>query len=274
MLIEKNRLAESSDLAADTGQGTPFHSAFLRRDILPEEVFTVLKTGETNRLRHLLAQGADPDERNAEGYTLLMVAVKENYEDAVEVILGAYADINAKGPGGLTALLLAAAGGNLSIARLLAEEYADITEMNENGLDAPEAARRSGRYDIAIMLEQKKQVENYRKAVEEKKRQIEHRKREREHVRSLFSGFMSGAEAAASATVSYSRHVADYFKETASIVTQKTLAGAQAVKCYCSRLFNKSAAPNLPEQLLTALEVTPPDAARSFTLAPRPFTGR
>lgn len=228
--------------ATDISRENGLSSAFLAREVLSGEMFAALQAGETHRLRHLLARGGDPDAKNAGGYTLLMVAVKERYEDAVEAILGAYADINMKGPGGLTALMLAAAGGNLSIAKVLAEEYADITEINEAGLDAPEMARRSGRPDIALVLEQKKQMDAYRKAVEEKKRQIEHRKQEREHKKRLFSSFMDGMEAAASATASYGRSVADYFRETADTVTQKAVAGARAVKCYCSRFFNRSAA--------------------------------
>lgn len=199
-----------------------------------EEMFVALKNGETHRLRHLLAMGGDPDSRAKDGYTLLMTAVKDNAEDAVDALLSAYADINALGPDGKNAILLAA-GGNPSIARTLIEHYADLSHIDPSSPDAAEAAKRSGNYSLAAEIEMRKNNENYQKAVERKKKEIAEKKEERSRLHSMFCSLGESLSSAYDSAAETTRSAKDYIVEKTVKAKDKTVRAAKAFAAVCSR---------------------------------------
>lgn len=120
----------------------------LRRDRLSDDAFASIETGEPEKLRGLLAAGANADARNVEGYTLLMAAARAKSVAAVLALIEAGAQVNAGGPAAETALTLAAAQGSEDLARTLITADADYDEST------PEEARRHGHHALATSLEQ------------------------------------------------------------------------------------------------------------------------
>lgn len=214
----------------------------LTQDSLSEDMFAAVRTGQISRLRTLLAMGGNPDAKNAEGYGILLYAVKEKYEDAVEALLGSGANPNMKGPGGITSLMLAAAGGNFAVAKLLIANYVDISDINDGGEDAIAIARREGRYDLVALLEQQKNIESYNKQVAEKKKEIEkieiERQRSSSFISSLSSNLSSKFMSAYDNVADKACRAKDYVKSVAKAFAAATARKSHAAVCLCSKFFS------------------------------------
>lgn len=141
-----------------------------RKDALSEDAFAALEKGDTQRLRELLRNGANPDARNEKNETLLMGAARHNNKEAAEALLRKNADPDLTNDSGDTALMLAAAGGSADVAKALTSSYADITITNEDLETAPDIARRCKRPGMAEELETKKQSHRYNKAMKLRKK--------------------------------------------------------------------------------------------------------
>lgn len=59
-----------------------------------DRFFELCETGAADEVRQALAEGADPNARNREGYTALMVAAAKNGPTVVQALLAAGADVN------------------------------------------------------------------------------------------------------------------------------------------------------------------------------------
>ena len=100
-------------------------------------------------VRRLLEQGADPESRGPDGYTVLMVATKKGHGEIVEILLAHGADPNAQEARyGGTALMLAAESGNLEIVRALLDVGADVNARAEEGMTALLLTMESGSLEV------------------------------------------------------------------------------------------------------------------------------
>lgn len=94
--------------------------------------------GKLEEVKHLLADGADIDQKNAEGTTALMVASGgtayiTNNVPLVTFLIAKGAKIDLEDARGRTALELAAAGGKAEAAKLLLEKQADPNHKGAEG---------------------------------------------------------------------------------------------------------------------------------------------
>lgn len=76
-----------------------------------QRLIHAVRSGETERLRHLIAEHDEVDSRSPAGRTALHAAAEEGDRLAAEVLIQAGADVNARTNNGLTPLHLAAAYG-------------------------------------------------------------------------------------------------------------------------------------------------------------------
>jgi len=110
--------------------------------------------GLTGTVKSLLAEGIDPNVRNAVGWTPLMLAAAEKHADTVAVLLEAGADPNAENTLGRTALMFASIYGQDSIVRLLLERDAkpDLVPKDHSGWTALMAAAARGQVTTVGLL--------------------------------------------------------------------------------------------------------------------------
>ena len=137
-----------------------------------EEELPLIEAVESNdieRMRQLLEDGADVNERDASGTTAFMCAIAQRFYDGV-VLLSSYgADVNLVNSHGNTALMDASRRGLLRIVALLlgrnghkstvkllleheAEVRTDVNAVNVAGSTALMCAIAEGFYDIAVLL--------------------------------------------------------------------------------------------------------------------------
>ncbi len=97
-------------------------------------VFAVVRANDAHRLSQYLAEGGDPDLRNAAGDTLLYVASgAKGGPEVVRLLLLAGADPNLQSRQGRTALHTAAAWCNANTVSLLFEAHARTDIRNAEG---------------------------------------------------------------------------------------------------------------------------------------------
>ncbi len=84
----------------------------------------------------LLANGADPNERDEDGNTALQAAILHGDDELARLFLVHGVDVNAKNHGNLTALHCAAIGGRGGIVFLLLTKGADVNASDNHG-DTP-----------------------------------------------------------------------------------------------------------------------------------------
>ena len=111
--------------------------------------------GKTERVRELIHQGADINQRDDNGRTALMFAVVNRHYETMKVLLEYGADVNAKSNKGGTALMGAASGGDLRMVQALLDEgahvHASLRETNESAVTFAESHRHA---EIAQLLRQ------------------------------------------------------------------------------------------------------------------------
>ena len=105
--------------------------------------------GDDESVRHLLQAGADPDAKDEDGYTALMLAIIWNHFGVVEQLLQFGADSNVKSKNkASTALMTAAYWGLSKVVRHLLQSDADPDAKNVYGETALMMAARKGRSKI------------------------------------------------------------------------------------------------------------------------------
>ena len=111
--------------------------------------------GNTERVRELINQGADVNQRDDNGRTALMFAVVNRHSETVKVLLEHGADVNAKSNQGGTALMGAAMNGELGMVQALLDKGADLdARLHETNESAATLAASHGYDDIARLLSQ------------------------------------------------------------------------------------------------------------------------
>lgn len=106
------------------------------------DIWAAAFTGNTEALKHALADGADVNARNLEfGSTLLSTTAVMGHTAAVRMLLEHGADINARNRDGGTALHAAAFLGHAETVKLLLENGADTTLRDNEGTTPLDAAK-------------------------------------------------------------------------------------------------------------------------------------
>jgi len=108
-------------------------------------------TGDTDRLRDLLARGADINARDDYGWTALRYAVRTRNIEVVDMLIDFGADVNLCSKSGRTPLMSAVANNASNIAQRLVESGADIMAKNRDGLTAYDIAKRGGGMGSSIV---------------------------------------------------------------------------------------------------------------------------
>jgi len=101
---------------------------------MPESLLDAVSAGDIDRVRKLLAAGADCNERNGEGATALMLAAYAGRLDLVKILIDAGADVNATDERGWGALMKAAY--NAELDRGFADVAQALIDAGAN-VDAP-----------------------------------------------------------------------------------------------------------------------------------------
>ena len=111
--------------------------------------------GNTEKVKELIHQGVDINQRDENGRTALMFAVINSHYETMRVLLEYGADVNAKSNKGGTALMGAASGGDLRMVQALldggAHVHASLRETNESAVTLAES---HGHAEIARLLRQ------------------------------------------------------------------------------------------------------------------------
>jgi uncharacterized protein len=111
--------------------------------------------GNTERVRELIHQGADINQRDDNGRTALMFAVVNRHYETMKVLLEHGADVNARSNNGGTALMGAALAGDLRMVQTLLDKGADLhAKLPETNESAETIAARHGYAEIARLLSQ------------------------------------------------------------------------------------------------------------------------
>jgi ankyrin repeat protein len=111
--------------------------------------------GDTEKVRELLLQGADVNQRDDNGRTALMFAVINGHSDTMNVLLEYGADVSAKSNVGGTPLMAAALDGDLEMVQALLDKGADVhVRLRETNESAATIAASHGHDEIARLLSQ------------------------------------------------------------------------------------------------------------------------
>ena len=111
--------------------------------------------GNTERVKELIHQGADINQRDDNGRTALMFAVINMHYETMKVLLEYGADVQAKSDQGGTALMAAAMVGDLTMVQALLDKGADVhARLRETTESAVTFAESHGHAEIAQLLRQ------------------------------------------------------------------------------------------------------------------------
>ena len=133
-----------AELSAADGYGHG-HTALMRAAL----------DGNTERVRELIDQGTDINQRDDNGRTALMFAVVNMHYETMKVLLEHGADVNAKSNQGGTPLMAAALAGDLRIVQALLAKGADLhARLPETNETAVTIAASHGHAEIARLLSQ------------------------------------------------------------------------------------------------------------------------
>lgn len=110
--------------------------------------------GDTNKVRQLLSEGADPNEVFFNGWTALMMAAAEGHRSAVSSLIEAGAEVDARNDGGRTALMFASGYGYDEIVEILIENGADVNAVPHEGVrwSSLTAASNNGHERTVVLL--------------------------------------------------------------------------------------------------------------------------
>ena len=111
------------NLADTLGWNSLMYSCAIKDTTVPDHSIPIL----------LLSAGADPNRRNGQNATALVLAAYHEYESAVTCLLNMGIDVNAEDIFGNTALHFSAQAGNVAITELLLTAGANISVINRRG---------------------------------------------------------------------------------------------------------------------------------------------
>jgi ankyrin repeat protein len=120
--------------------------------VIDERLLAATAAGDLDGIRRALADGADPDARDAGGTPAVMVATIARQPDALSLLLDAEADVDAQDASLDNPFLYAGREGLLDILRLANEAGADPSITNRYGGVAVIPASERGHVEIVRYL--------------------------------------------------------------------------------------------------------------------------
>jgi protein-disulfide isomerase len=118
----------------------------------PADIYTVIRSGDLQAVRQLLAAGAQVDARDNWGRTPLIVALQQGKTAIVELLIERGASISMTDAWGRTPLLVATQLRNTAAIRLLLSRRADVNVANKNDITPLIAAAQTGNVEAANLL--------------------------------------------------------------------------------------------------------------------------
>ena len=134
-------LSRLTPTAADTDR------ILARRRQATRRLFQAIFAGDESGVVESIAAGAELNDVNADGETVLLIAAKRGDERIVRILLDAGADIDARNP-----LYWAIVQGQVAVALLLLERGANVSVTTAEGDSPLLAATRHNQTDIALAL--------------------------------------------------------------------------------------------------------------------------
>ncbi len=117
-----------------------------------QELLETVSKGELSKAKDFISKGADVNIKNKDGKTPLHIAVENNYEDIVKLLLQKNADVNAKDNNGNTPLHIAVEKGNYFVIKELLKAGADKNIKNNEGKTALDIAKELNDDEIMNLL--------------------------------------------------------------------------------------------------------------------------
>lgn len=111
------------------------------------------RTGDVLQIARLADSIGDLDQKNAKGYSALMLAAYNGHLEASRYLISIGADINSTDAAGNSILMGVAFKGHRDILELLLRFNADPHHKNRAGQDALQFAQMFGRFDCAELLQ-------------------------------------------------------------------------------------------------------------------------
>jgi len=147
LLAQTNDTTASSPGTGDAAAG----SMTLSR--IKELYFEAAREGRDDLLGGLLKSGVlQPDARNPQGYTALILAAYNEHPGTVDFLIGKGADACATDPKGNSSLMGVAFKGDAEIATRLIAAHCDVNAVNGAGQTALMMAALFGRTDVIKVL--------------------------------------------------------------------------------------------------------------------------
>jgi ankyrin repeat protein len=113
-----------------------------------------VRSGHTGLVQWMIEKGANVNQADENGYTVLHVAAAKGQKDVVDLLVNKGADLNQADDSGKTALHRAAERGHKDVVEFLASNGANVNQANnkEGGLTALHSAAENGHKDIVEFL--------------------------------------------------------------------------------------------------------------------------
>ena len=115
-------------------------------------LYSAVSWGNKEVVKLLIANGADVNGKIKDGWTPLHRAAYQGEKEAVKLLIANGADVNAKNNNGSTPLYSAASGGRKEVAELFIAKRADVNAKNNNGNTPLHKAASKGKKEVAELL--------------------------------------------------------------------------------------------------------------------------
>lgn len=108
----------------------------LSAPVWAQNIFKAAQLNDITGIKYLLNYGINIDDKDAQGNTPLIIAVKNGQKRAANFLLEKDADIDIQNKAGNTALMAACINGDQEEVALLIEHHANLDIQNANGATA------------------------------------------------------------------------------------------------------------------------------------------
>lgn len=121
-------------------------------DAIPSKLLEAASIGDVDGIKTALAEGANIDTTNVNGWSAASFAVSAGRYDALVALIEAEIDLNQANLEGMTPLMYAALQGDKEIVELLLTHNADPSIATESGMTAFSVAMEGGRKVVSLLI--------------------------------------------------------------------------------------------------------------------------